>query len=155
MGAFGLLADGIGAQLTVELAPILTAIGEEFLNSAEAAGGLGEAVKETTRDSVRALAFLIDAVDGVEVAFKFAARSIGLVGANTVEYLAKAGAIAAGFAKYTPTGAAFNLVSGGQLDAAKQSLEELAELSSKIGDDFVSLTETMLNEPLGGAKLVE
>jgi len=155
MGAFGLLADGIGAQLTVELAPILTAIGEEFLNSAEAAGGLGKVVQEVTRDSVRALAFLIDAVDGVEVAFKFAARSIGLVGANTVEYLAKAGAIAAGFAKYTPQGAAFNLISGGKLNEAKQSLEELSALSSKIGDDFVALTEASLLEPLGGAKLLE
>jgi hypothetical protein len=155
MGTFGLLAKGIAQQLTVELAPILSAVGQEFVDSAEAAGGLGDVVQDVVRDSVGSVAFLIDAVDGVGVAFRFAARSIGLVGATTVEYLSKAAAAAAGFAKYTPQGAAFNFLSGGKLTQAKKELEDLSALSKAIGDDFVKLTEQDLLDPLKGQKLLD
>jgi len=155
MGTFGLLAKGVAQQLTVELAPILSAVGQEFVDSAEAAGGLGDVVQDVVRDSVQVVAFLADAVDGVGVAFRFAARSIGLVGATTVEYLSKAQALAAGFAKYTPPGAAFNALSGGKLTEIQRELEETSALAKLVGDDLVKLTEQDLADPLKGQKLLE
>lgn len=153
MSNFGLLSEGVSKQLTVELAPILQAIGNEFLRSAEAAGGLGNVVREFTRDAVKGIAFVANAVDGVGVAFRFAARSIGLVGAIVVENLAKAGALAAEVAKYTPVGAAYNLATD-DLDEAKQSLTDIANLSKQIGDDFVKLATADIQAPLSGTKLL-
>lgn len=153
MGVFGLLIDGIGTQLTVELAPALSAVGQAFLDSAEEAGGLGTVVQETTRDSIRALAFLIDAADGVGVAFRTAARSIGLVGSIVVENLAKAGATAAKIAKYTPQGAVFNFATGG-LDKTRQQLEEISGLARAAGNDFVDLVTADIQAPLAGAELL-
>lgn len=150
---FGLLGQGIAKQLTVELAPILKAVGDEFLNAAEQAGGLGNVVQDVTRDSVKGIAFLIDAVDGVGVAFRTAARSVGLVGAIVVENLAKAAAVAVQIAKYTPQGAVFNFATGG-LDSAKQDLTEIARLSKVIGDDFVSLVTTDIQTPLAGTQFL-
>ncbi len=69
MSTFGMLADGVGQQLTVQLAPILRQIGNDFLTAAEEAGGLGSAVEDAVDSTVRALAFVIDAVDGVGRAF--------------------------------------------------------------------------------------
>lgn len=70
---FGLLSDGIAKQLTVELAPALKAIGDQFLESAEDAGGIGSVVQDAVRVAVSALAFLIDAGDGVSRVFRIAA----------------------------------------------------------------------------------
>lgn len=150
---FGLLGQGIAKQLTVELAPILKAVGDEFLNAAEEAGGLGDVVQEVTRDSVKGIAFLVDAVDGVGVAFRSAARSVGLAGAIVVENLAKAAAVAVQIAKYTPQGAVFNFATGG-LDSAKQDLTEIARLSKVIGDDFVSLVTKDIQTPLAGTQFL-
>lgn len=79
MSTFGLLADGIGKQLTVELAPALKALGDEFLTSAEEAGGLGDQVQGAVEKSVNALAFVMDAVDGVGVVFGTVGRTASLV----------------------------------------------------------------------------
>jgi hypothetical protein len=75
MSTFGLLTDGIGKQLTVELAPVLNKIGQEFLRSAEEAGGLGTVVQDTVRRSVDGLAFVVDAADGLRRVFQLLGRS--------------------------------------------------------------------------------
>lgn len=75
MSTFGMLADGIGKQLTVELAPILKAVGDEFLRAAEESGGLGTMVQDAVRRAVDGLAFVIDAADGVRRAFQVAGRA--------------------------------------------------------------------------------
>ena len=74
MSTFGMLADGIGKQLTVELAPILKAIGDEFLRNAEEAGGLGNVVQDMVGRAVNGLAFVVDAADGVRRTFQIAGR---------------------------------------------------------------------------------
>ena len=78
MGTFGLLADGIGKQLTVELAPILTKIGEGFLNAAEEAGGLGTVVQDTVGKTVDGLAFVVDAVDGLRQVVRILGRTVAI-----------------------------------------------------------------------------
>lgn len=83
MSTFGLLSEGIGKQLTVELAPILKAVGDEFLRSADAAGGLGTVVQDSAQKSVVSIAAIISAVDKLgkyldEIAVKFS-----LAGATT------------------------------------------------------------------------
>lgn len=84
MSTFGMLTDGVGKQLTVQLAPILKAIGDEFLASAEEAGGLGGVVERTVERAVNGLAFVLDAIDGVRRTFQLAGRAIA-VGALAVQ----------------------------------------------------------------------
>ncbi len=84
MSTFGLLTEGIAKQLTVELAPVLKAIGDEFLRSAEEAGGLGTVVQDTVRRAVNGLAFVVDAADGVRRMFQVAGR-VGAVAVLSLE----------------------------------------------------------------------
>ncbi|AUN94985.1 hypothetical protein C0099_08585 [Pseudazoarcus pumilus] len=65
MGTFDLFVEGISKRLTVELSPALRQIGEDFLNAADEAGGLGSAVEDAVDSTLRSLAFVIDAFDGV------------------------------------------------------------------------------------------
>lgn len=81
MSTMGLLSDGLSKQLTIELAPILKLIGDEFLRSAEEAGGLGNAVESGVDKAVTALAFVADAADGVGRVFTITADTI--IGALT------------------------------------------------------------------------
>lgn len=65
MSVFSLVLDGIGKQLTVEISPLLTQLGKDFLQAAEDAGGLGTQVQKTTRTVLESLAFMTNAGDGV------------------------------------------------------------------------------------------
>jgi len=65
MGVFSMGMSGAAKQLTVELAPALQAASELFLQAAEDAGGLGNVVADSVDTAVDALAFLMNAADGV------------------------------------------------------------------------------------------
>ncbi len=65
MGVFSMGMSGAAKQLTVQLAPAIQAASELFLQAAEDAGGLGTVVEDSVDTAVDALAFLMDAADGV------------------------------------------------------------------------------------------
>jgi hypothetical protein len=67
---FGLAIDGIGKQMTVEFAPILKAVGDLFLQSAEEAGGMGNMVSDAADKAVTAISFVLSAGDGAVRVFK-------------------------------------------------------------------------------------
>lgn len=79
---FGMASDGIIQQLTVELAPILKAIGDEFLNAADEAGGFGGIAVEAFDKVISTAAFVADAADGVKRTFELTADGI-LIAINT------------------------------------------------------------------------
>jgi hypothetical protein len=64
LSTFGLLGDGIAQQITVQLAPALQALGEAFLDSAEEVGGLDNAVQDFVENTVKTVAFAVDAMSG-------------------------------------------------------------------------------------------
>ncbi|HDZ55370.1 MAG TPA: hypothetical protein ENI17_05925 [Pseudomonas xinjiangensis] len=78
MSTLGSATTGLSQQLTVELAPILRAIGDEFLRNAEEAGGMGEAVRDAVDKAVTGLAFVMDAGDGVGRVFSISGKLIAL-----------------------------------------------------------------------------
>lgn len=94
MARFGLLADGIGTQLTVELAPVLQAIADLFMDSAREAGGMGNAVQDSVQTAVKALAFMADAADGVKRVFQLTADGIIII-IQGIAYAASEAAIGA------------------------------------------------------------
>ena len=70
-----LAVDGLEKQLTVQLAPAIDAIGKEFLQAAEDAGGFDNVVADAVGNAIEMMAFLINAVDGVSRAFDVVANS--------------------------------------------------------------------------------
>jgi hypothetical protein len=62
---FGLAIDGIQKQLTIQLAPILRKVGQEFLNAAGQAGGLGNAVEKVVQTTVDWLAAVANVGAGI------------------------------------------------------------------------------------------
>ncbi len=154
MGVFGLLIDGIGTQLTVELAPVLSAIGQAFLNTAEEAGGLGTAVQDSTRDAVRALAFMVDVVDGVRVAFKITADAIVTYFSKTFSFIAQGAAIALNVQKYLPLGAIYNAATG-DIDEARAALKKFADLQDGVAREAAKNTTSLLETPLKGQALID
>jgi hypothetical protein len=74
LSTFGLLADGIGKQLTVQLAPILNQIGVEFMEAAEEAGGLGNVVEDVFEGMIDWIGKVLDAIEGMKRGFQLIAQ---------------------------------------------------------------------------------
>lgn len=145
MSTLGLLSDGIGKQLTVELAPILRAVGEEFLKSAEEAGGLGNVVQDTVRGAVEVLAFMVNAVDGVGVAFRTVADGIIIWYSEAFAFLANSGANVLGGLSYVP---------GLDFSEAERDLREFARTADGVSAEAQKAIQERLAEPLAGDKLL-
>jgi len=75
MGVFSMGLSGAAKQLTVQLAPAIQAASELFLQAAEDAGGLGTVVEDSVDTAIDALAFLMDAADGVGRVFQVGANN--------------------------------------------------------------------------------
>jgi len=72
-GKVGMAVDGVIQQLTVNLAPAITAVMRMFTETAEEAGGVGTAVASASNTGIKALGFLLDVIEGVRRAFSLAA----------------------------------------------------------------------------------
>lgn len=141
LSTFGLLGDGIAKQLTVELAPILKAVGDLFLESAEEAGGLGNVVQDSVQTAVNALAFLADAADGVKRVFELAADAI-------ITGFSKASSIVANNAA-----SILNVVSylpGVDYSDTVSSLRQFATEANGVAREAMANIDQTLSRPLAG-----
>jgi len=140
---FGLAVDGVAKQLTVELSPLLTQLSKDFLDSAEAAGGLGTTVQKTTRQTLEGIAFVADAGDGVGRVFKLISAELdGLVASA-------AGSI---------TAAMFQVATGLNKLGAGIDTTFLEANFNKLSAQAVDATERMrkaAEEPLAGTAFLE
>lgn len=141
---FGLAADGVAKQLTVELSPLLTQVSKDFLDSAEAAGGLGTTVQKTTRSVLEGIGFVVDAGDGAVRVFKIiSAEFDGLVASA-------AGSIVASVYQ---TLSLLNNLPGVDID-----LSGIEANYNKLAADAVDATERMrkaAEEPLAGTAFLD
>ncbi|MDX2352502.1 hypothetical protein [Stutzerimonas xanthomarina] len=141
LSTFGLLSDGVGKQLTVELAPILQLIGDEFLRAAEEAGGMGNVVQGTVQTTVTGLAFVADSADGVSRAFQVVADTIIGMLTTAQHYTTDAVAdILAGLDK----------IPGVDLSLEVGSLRESANEALFIAREAANNIEDTLTRPLAG-----
>jgi hypothetical protein len=76
MSVIAVAVEGIIKQFTVQLAPILKAITDQFKDSAEEAGGMGTVVQDSFSKAISVAGFLADAVDGIDRAFSVTADGI-------------------------------------------------------------------------------
>jgi hypothetical protein len=147
MSTFGLLSDGIAKQLTVELAPVLKEIGEEFLRSAEAAGGLGTVVRDTTRDMVGALAVVLDVGAGVGRMFTLVANTIVGVYATAVADINNLSGIVANALSVLP-----DFLGGAGFAAQAKRYQGVAETHYSIAQQAADKIGDALDEPLAGTR---
>lgn len=141
LSTFGLAGDGIAKQLTVELAPILKVIGERFLKSAEEAGGLGTVVKDSAQKAVNALAFLIDAGDGVKRVFELVSDSIIVGFSKAASFVANNAASILNVVSYLP---------GVDYSDTVASLRQFAVEANGVATEAMNNIDDTLNRPLAG-----
>lgn len=142
---FSLVSDGIGQQLAVELAPVLEAIGNEFLSAAEEAGGLGNQVQAATRKAVGALAFLVNAGDRAGRVFELVADSA--IAAITGMASAASTAVANLLAQVS-------YIPGIDFSDAEASVRSFAKTQAGIANEARENIRRTLQEPLAGDALV-
>lgn len=141
LSTFSLLSEGIAKQLTVELAPILQAVGDEFLRAAEKSGGLGKAVKETSRSAVEALAFIIDAGSGVKRVFEIVASAMIY---RVTEAVGQATAIIASFNEMVDE------IPGVDISRGTKAIREFSDAQLAIAKETASGIQDLLDTPLAG-----
>lgn len=141
LSTFGLIGDGIAKQLTVELAPALQAVGDLFLESAEEAGGLGTVVQDSVRKGVNALAFIVDAADGVKRAFEVTADAIIFGIGKAVSFVTNntAGLLAA-----------ISVLPGVDYSDSVASLREFSAEANGIAAEAAKNIDETLSRPLAG-----
>jgi hypothetical protein len=74
----GLLVESVSQRIAIELAPILTALSEMFVDNAKAAGGVGEVTSKSFDAILKAIGFTMDAMEGLKRTFEVAGRVIAM-----------------------------------------------------------------------------
>jgi len=80
LSTMGMLVEGVSNQLTVQLAPVLKFIGDEFLRTAENAGGLGAVVKDSIDKVLPVIEFTVNVVSAIVRQFELAGKVAAAAG---------------------------------------------------------------------------
>jgi len=62
----GMVVDGISNKLAVEFAPLLEAISKSFVEAGKEGGGFGNMVQSAVQATIKVVAFLANAIDGIK-----------------------------------------------------------------------------------------
>lgn len=141
---FGMAADGIVQQLTVQLAPIVKAISDEFVNAADEAGGFGNVAIDAFEKVINVAAFVADAADGIKRTFQLTADGI-IVAINSA--MAKVSEIIADVLE------GMSKIPGVDFSETVNSLNSFAATSESIVDQAWSSIDDTLAKPFAGEAL--
>ena len=72
------VVGGALKDVTIELAPLVTALTKEFTKAAKEAGGFSDAARDGMNTAVNAIGFVMDAADGISRVFEFAGKGVAL-----------------------------------------------------------------------------
>lgn len=78
MARVGQVVDGLVNRFTVELAPVLTALSQQFIETADKSGALDDGANKAFDAVVRGAAFAMDAVEGLKRTFEVAGQGIAV-----------------------------------------------------------------------------
>ncbi len=87
MARVGQVVDGLVNRFSVELAPVLTALSKQFIDTADKSGALDDGAKRAFDAIVRGAAFVMDAVEGIRRVFLVAGQGIALWAAAVVSHM--------------------------------------------------------------------
>tara|TARA_R110000796_G_scaffold82038_1_gene180378 strand:+ start:1126 stop:3102 length:1977 start_codon:yes stop_codon:yes gene_type:complete len=86
------VTDGVVNQIAVKLSPLITQMGEEFLNSAKEGEGFGSTIDSVISGAVTVVGVFADSLHGLKIIFKgleIAGKTMGLVVLKVMEGVAK------------------------------------------------------------------
>jgi len=137
----GMVIDGISNQLAVEFAPLLDAISKSFMEAGKEGGGFGSVVQESVQATIKAVAFLANAIDGI--------KRIGIAVSDSLVY---------GFALVEETFAkvalgivtALDMIPGIDLTANITALEAKVKSSQGVMAEAAANMRRQFEEPLAG-----
>jgi len=140
-GRAGMVIDGISNQLAVEFAPLLDAVSKSFMEAGKEGGGFGSIVQASVQATIKTVAFLANAIDGI--------KRIGVAVADSLVY---------GFALVEETFAklALGIVSGLDLIPGIDLTSNVTALEAKVKSAQGVMTEAAANmrrqfeQPLAG-----
>ena len=72
------MVQGVSNQLAVNFAPLLDGISRRFTEAAVEAGGLGDMIQSGVDRGVRAIGFIMDAIEGIRRTFQIAGQGIAV-----------------------------------------------------------------------------
>lgn len=78
----GRLMDGVSAQLATQIAPILGAVSQMFVQNAQDAGGIGEATADSFNTVVDAVAVVVNALDKLDRKFLSSKNAVDVFALN-------------------------------------------------------------------------
>lgn len=143
IAVIGMGLDGIGKQLAVQLAPAIDVAGQMFLQAAEDAGGLGNAVESAVDTGINAIVFLINAADGVGIAFETAADLAIMQVSALAAHVSKTLALLMSGVDKIP---------GIDLSESVAAVEDFAKVSEGVTKEAGANIRKNLEEPLAGEK---
>ena len=87
------VTDGVVNQIAIKLSPLITQMGEDFLNAAKEGEGFGSTIDRIMKSSLTVVGIFSDALHGIKIIFKgleIAGKAMGLVVLKVMEGAAKA-----------------------------------------------------------------
>lgn len=139
MSTIGNAVDGVAKQFTVQLAPILQAVGQMFLDNASEAGGFAGKTEEAFGKVVNAAGFAMDAADAVRRVFLVAGDVIVIAYAKLFETIAE---------KIASTLKLIDKVPGIDMSGPIASVEGFARTSSSVIAQAKANIDATLAAPL-------
>lgn len=138
-------AEGVITQFTLQLAPVLKAIGDLFLEAAEEGGGMGKKVEGVFGNIVKAAAFVMDAADGIKRVFTITADVI-------IAVMSKAFSIIAGkVATLLETiDAIASAVGINTLKGPAEAVRNFANTAQGVVNEAMANIDATLNKPMAG-----
>lgn len=140
-GRTGMVVDAVSQKLAVEFAPLVDAISKSFLEAGKEGAGFGGMVQSAVQATIKTLAFLANAIDGI--------KRIGVLVADSLVY---------GFALVQDTFykmargimATLDAIPGVDLTANVVALEEKIRVAQGVMKEAASNMRRQFEEPLAG-----
>lgn len=140
--------DGFVEQFTVQLAPILKAVGDQFLKAAEEAGGMGNIAKDAFNLLIKGAGFAMDAVEGLKRVFSVAADTLIATFSKAIGFVITGmDTILLGWQKIAELMGA-DFAAGGI-----QSIRDFGAQSEQIAAEALANIQETLNAPMPSAGL--
>lgn len=130
--------EGFGNQLSVEVAPFITAIANSFTDAAIEAGGFGQIATGMVDGVVNGIGFIIDSVHNVRIAFAGVQVIVATLADNAIQSFADIGRAAVDLA---------NAIPGIDIDFNETFIGQLADTSELRINELKQQLNELANQP--------
>lgn len=141
LSTIGMAIDGILKQFTVQLAPVLKAVGDLFFETAEEAGGMGNRVESAFDGIVNAAVFVVNAADGIKRVFELTSDGIIIALSKVVQWFAT---------EFAGIMEMLSKLPGVDLSGPVASLRGFSRTAQGVVDEAMANIDETLNRPLAG-----